>query len=136
MKRSTVSLQATDRCAAEGVCEVDCIDGRMVARARAALPSAAAIDGLAAALKIFANPARLRLVLALSDHELCVCDCAKLLGQSLSAASQHLKELRRLAVVQFRQDGKLAYYRLVEDSWCRHLHGLLDEIAQTPETAA
>ena len=136
MKRLIDSRMSGDRCAAEGLCEVDCIDGRTVAAARLALPAASSIDALSAALKVIANPARLRLVLALAQHELCVCDCAKLLGQSLSAASQHLKELRRIGVVRFRQDGKLAYYRLVEDSWCRHLRGLVDEMAGSAETAA
>jgi len=135
MKRATVMASDT-RSAADGVCEVDCIDGRTVAAARAALPAAASIDGLAGALKVLANPARLRLVLALAQHELCVCDCARLLGQSLSAASQHLKELRRIGAVQFRQDGKLAYYRLVAGSWCRHLRPLLDEVVGSEETAA
>jgi len=136
MKRSIDNPAPADRCATDGLCEVDCIDGRTVAAARMALPAATAVDALAAALKVIANPARLRLVLALAQHELCVCDCARLLGQSLSAASQHLKELRRIGAVSFRQDGKLAYYRLVEGSWCRHLRGLLDEMTGPRETAA
>lgn len=136
MNRASVSVPDEHRSAADGVCEVDCIDGRSVAAARAALPGAAAVDGLAGALKVLANPARLRLALALAQHELCVCDCAKLLGQSLSAASQHLKELRRIGAVQFRQEGRLAYYRLVEGSWCRHLRHLLDEMTRSQESAA
>ena len=93
--------------------------------ARAGLPAAAAVDELAAGLKILANQARLRLLLALEQHELCVCDCAKLLGQSLSAASQHLKELRRIGAVHYRQEGRLAIYRLANDRWSRVLRDLL-----------
>lgn len=78
MKRPTITPAADDRSVAEGVCEVDCIDGRTVAAARSALPKASSIDGLASAFKVLANPARLRLVLALAEHELCVCDCANL----------------------------------------------------------
>ena len=122
------------RCAEDGVCEVDCIDGHAVASARAGLPGEEKISDLASCLRILANPARLRLLLALSQEELCVCDCSQLLGQSLSAASQHLKELRRLNLVQIRQDGKLAYYRMVEHAWNDALLRLADESFATTNT--
>lgn len=62
---------------------------------------------------ILSDPARVRIVLALADgKELCVCDVAHVLGTSISTASHHLRKLRDLGVLQFRNDGKMAYYSI------------------------
>lgn len=114
-----------------GICEVDCIDGCAVAGARAGLPPEADLATAAATLRVIGNPARLRLLLALERHELCVCDCATLLGQSLSAASQHLKELRQIGAVRFRQDGKLAIYRLADHRLVELIHALMSPEAES-----
>jgi len=113
MKRASCQ----ERVASQGICEVDCLNPASVAQAQDGLPGRDRIAAAAEVLKVLSNPARLRLLLALRGGELCVCDCAHLLGQTLSAASQHLKELRRLDMVAFRQEGKLAYYRLTDGCW-------------------
>lgn len=110
MKRS----QATVR---EGACEIASFDRASVARARAAMPGAESVALTATALGALAHPARLRLVLALDGRELCVCDCAQVLGASLSGTSQHLKELRSVGAITFRAEGKMAYYRLADRRW-------------------
>ncbi len=71
------------------------------------------------------NPARLALLLALDGRELCVCDCAQVLGCSVSGVSQHLKELRRLGAITFRNAGKLAYYRIADQRWIDLAHEAL-----------
>lgn len=131
MKRAARSRQPIVRSAREGTCEVDLVDDDAVASARAHVAEAGHIDALADRLGVLGNPARLRLVVALAQQELCVCDCARLIGQSLSAASQHLKELRRIGAVRFRQDGRLAYYRIADDRWLRHIRILLDEFTRS-----
>ena len=83
------------------------------------MPAAAILAKTADAFGVFANPARLRLMLALDGRELCVCDCSQVLGASLSGTSQHLKELRRLGAITFRAQGKMAYYRLADRRWLR-----------------
>lgn len=64
-------------------------------------------------LSALADRARLKIILALSNgEELCVCDVAHVLGVSVSTASHHLRRLRDLRVLKYRNDGKMAYYSL------------------------
>ena len=106
----------TDR-AATGHCEVRSFDPKAVAAARRTLPVDHNLDLVAEHLGILAHPSRLRLLLALEGRELCVCDCAQVLGAKLPATSQHLRELRRLGAIAFRAEGKMAYYRLADRRW-------------------
>lgn len=101
----------------EGICEVDCIDGPRAAEARAALPPEEELRAVAEAVKVLAHPGRLRVLKALEGRELCVCDLAHVLGVSLSGTSTQLRELRRLGAVEFRTQGKLAYYRIADAFW-------------------
>lgn len=107
----------TQRRVTEGICEVDCVDGPRASTARAALPPEDESRNTADALKVLAHPGRLRILKALDDRELCVCDLAHVLGISLSGTSQQLRELRRLGAVTFRAQGKLAYYRIADPFW-------------------
>ena len=74
-----------------------------------------------------ADPSRARIVhlLAITDEEQCVCDIALVLGMSVSALSHQLRFLRERGAVERRKDGRIAYYRLVDD----HLRGLVVEAA-------
>ena len=103
--------------AAAGMCQVDSFDPQAVAQARRGLPPTGDVRQAAERLAVLGNPARLALLLALDGRELCVCDSAKVLGGSVSGASQHLKELRRLGAITFRTAGKMAYYRIADPRW-------------------
>ena len=62
-----------------------------------------------------ADRTRLKVLHALgTGGELCVCDVAHVLNVSLSTASHHLRKLRDLRVLRFRNDGRMAYYSLRE----------------------
>lgn len=61
------------------------------------------------------DPTRLRIVTALSQRELCVCDLAAALGMSQSAISHQMRLLRELGLVRSRRDGRLVYYALDDD---------------------
>jgi ArsR family transcriptional regulator len=78
------------------------------------------IDGLTATrlAQIFgalSDPTRLRLVSALSEGELCVCDLAAVLGMTQSAVSHQLRLLRNLNLVRFRKEGRVVYYTLDDE---------------------
>jgi len=103
--------------AQEGICEVNLVDAKMVAAARKVLPSDADLQRAADAFRVLANPNRLRVLSALEGRELCVCDLREVLGISMSGTSQVLRELRNLGAVEFRVDGKLAFYRLAGTYW-------------------
>lgn len=85
---------------------------------RAASPSTHDIERVAQRFNALGDPTRIRILHALSRAELCVCDLSKVAGRSMPATSQQLQLLRRLGLVKFRMDGKLAYYSLA-DEWVR-----------------
>jgi DNA-binding transcriptional ArsR family regulator len=58
------------------------------------------------------DPTRVKLIYALAERELCVCDLAAVLGLSVSAVSHQLRVLRGLRLVKYRREGRLAYYSL------------------------
>ena len=87
------------------------------------MPTAAAITRVTDIFKILADPTRARIVFALSQAELCVCDLAALVGISISAVSHQLRLLRNLELVKFRKEGRLAYYTLSDE----HVEELLGD---------
>ena len=75
-------------------------------------------EEMASALKVIADPARLRLVslLATSEsQEECVCDLTEPLGLSQPTVSHHLKILADAGLVQREQRGRWAFFRLVPE---------------------
>ena len=74
-------------------------------------------DQLAAALKVLADPARLRLlslIQAQPEHETCVCHLTEPLGLSQPTVSHHLKVLLQAGLVEREQRGSWAYFRVRE----------------------
>jgi len=47
----------------------------------------------------------------------------------MSGTSQVLRELRNLGAVEFRTEGKLAYYRLADSSWLDVAESVLEKLA-------
>ena len=95
---------------ADGCCEVFVVDADRVQRARSTMPSDGVIDATAALFKLISHPTRVRILLALAAEELCVCDLAQVLEATVSATSHQLRNMRAMGLVQFRTEGKLAYY--------------------------
>lgn len=99
--------------AADDLCSVPCFKGDLVARLRAALPDEEELEEARIVFAALADRNRLKLLHALKQgEELCVCDVAHMLGVSVSAASHHLRKLRDLKILKYRNDGKMAYYSL------------------------
>jgi ArsR family transcriptional regulator, lead/cadmium/zinc/bismuth-responsive transcriptional repressor len=97
------------------VCEVLCINERKVASARRAMRPDATLSKLAASFKVLGDPTRTKIISALLQEELCVCDLASLIGISQSAISHQLRVLRNVNIVKYRKDGRIAYYSLDDD---------------------
>ena len=97
------------------LCDVQIVDESAVQAAFAAQANEEEITYLADTFQVLANPTRLRVVEALSQRELCVCDLAAIAGVSQSAVSHHLRQLRQLRIVRYRKDGRMAYYRLDDE---------------------
>ena len=107
----------------DDVCEILYVDEARVRAVAGRMPTAAAITRVTDIFKILADPTRARIVFALSQAELCVCDLAALVGISISAVSHQLRLLRNLELVKFRKEGRLAYYTLSDE----HVEELLGD---------
>jgi len=99
-----------------GECEVRLMHPDAVARVEAALPSPQEVEAATLRLKLLADPTRYRVLSALAQEELCVCDLAAIAGVNESSMSHQLRLLRAHRLVTFRKEGRMAYYRLVDDA--------------------
>ncbi len=102
-------------------CEVQYVHKGRVDSARKAIHDDDTIAGLTETFKVLGDPTRLRIVLALSKEELCVCDIAALLSMTESAISHQLRLLKNLRLVKFIRKGKMMYYSLDDE----HIEDLL-----------
>jgi len=104
-------------------CELYCFDEVKVQRVQNSL-SKQDISGMASMFKVLADETRMKVAFALcQEDELCVCDVANIIGSSLATASHHLRTLKKLGLVKYRKEGKLAFYSL-EDEHVRQLINL------------
>lgn len=79
---------------------------------------AAEAEDVAAALRVVADPARLRLLSLISNAEgaeACVCNLTRPLELSQPTVSHHLKVLTDAGLLQREQRGRWAYYRVVPE---------------------
>jgi DNA-binding transcriptional ArsR family regulator len=77
------------------------------------MPSEEALEDARVLFAALSDRARLKILHALSGaEEVCVCDVAHVLGTTVSTASHHLRKLRDLKLLKYRNDGKMAYYSL------------------------
>ncbi len=70
---------------------------------------------LAEVFKAFGDTTRIRILFALFDADICVCDLAELLGMTQSAVSHQLKLLKQAKLVAGKRDGKQIIYYLADD---------------------
>lgn len=57
---------------------------------------------------------RVRILLALRDREMCVCQVTAFLDLSPSTTSKHLSILKQARLIESRKKGKWVYYRLAD----------------------
>ena len=94
------------------VCEVECVHADKVDALR---PVVGGLNGVGETVANLADDTRFKVLYALSQSELCVCDVAAVVGATTAAASYHLRLLYRTGLADYRRDGRLVYYRLSED---------------------
>lgn len=114
----------------DDVCEILYIDEVRVRAVEAQMPVEETILAVSEVFKVLSDPTRARIVFALSQTELCVCDLAALLNLSDSAVSHQLRLLRSLRLVKYRKVGRLAYYSLDDDHSQRLLLDALEHVRQ------
>ncbi len=106
----------------EDRCACRCIHQDRIDRALASSLAESENSAMAQLFKTMGDPNRLRILRALQEDEMCVCDLARFLGISESAVSHQLRLLRQLHLVVNRRQGPVLYYRLSDD----HVHRLME----------
>jgi DNA-binding transcriptional ArsR family regulator len=107
-------------------CEVACVDPERVETVSQRLPDERTSQRLAETFRVLSDPGRVRLIVALLEGELCVCDLAAVTGLSETACSHHLRLLRSARLVRYRKQGRNVYYA-IDDA---HIRLLLDVTLQ------
>ena len=104
-------------------CLCNVIHKNVVEEVREKLPQEEMLYELAEFFKVFGDTTRIRILCALFEAEMCVCDLSALLNISQSAISHQLRGLKSARIVKFRREGKVVYYSLDDE----HIKHIFDE---------
>ncbi|MCI8838099.1 MAG: winged helix-turn-helix transcriptional regulator [Hungatella sp.] len=96
----------------ECVCEFMHVHDEIVDKVERVMPQEQELLDLAEFFKVFGDSTRIKILYALSQSEMCVCDIATLLQMGQSAISHQLRVLKQMRLVNFRRDGKTVFYSL------------------------
>ena len=87
----------------------------LLERVEADMPDEESLYDLAELFKVFGDSTRIRILYALFESEMCVCDIAQILNMTQSAISHQLRVLKQARLVRNRREGKQIYYFLADD---------------------
>jgi ArsR family transcriptional regulator, lead/cadmium/zinc/bismuth-responsive transcriptional repressor len=96
-------------------CEIDLADETAVREIKSKMLDNEIFLKISEDFKIFSDPTRVKILYALSQRELCVCDLASLLEMTHSAVSHQLRIMRNNNLVKFKKVGKNVYYSLRDE---------------------
>ncbi|MDR3766279.1 MAG: metalloregulator ArsR/SmtB family transcription factor [Butyricicoccus sp.] len=96
-------------------CEEKFVHNDIVQQVNQQLPADEILYDLSELFKVFGDSTRIKILYALFEAEMCVCDIALLLGLSQSAISHQLRVLKSAKLVKYRREGKTIFYSLADD---------------------
>lgn len=97
------------------MCEIEAIHQETVEMVKEKLPQEEILYDLGDFFKIFGDTTRIKILSALYQSEMCVCDIAITLGMTQSAISHQLRVLKQGRLVKYRKEGKVVYYSLDDE---------------------
>ena len=104
-------------------CNCNIIHEDVVSKVKDLLPKDEILYDLAELFKTFGDSTRVKLLCALFEADMCVCDLAAVLGISQSAVSHQLRTLKAARLVKFKRVGKVVYYSLDDE----HIKGIFNQ---------
>ena len=104
-------------------CDCEVIHEEIVINVRAKMPQEETLYDLAELFKIFGDSTRIKILWALDESEMCVCDLAVLLNMTQSAISHQLRVLKQADMVKNRKEGKIVFYSLIDE----HVKQIFDQ---------
>ena len=104
-------------------CSCSIIHEDAVSKVRNSMPEEETLYDLAELFKVFGDTTRIKILCALFESEMCVCDIAALLSMNQSAISHQLRVLKQARLVKYRKEGKVVYYSLDDE----HVKQIFDQ---------
>ncbi len=104
-------------------CDCNIVHEEVVRRAGHKMPPEESLYDLAELFKVFGDSTRIKIIWALFEEEMCVCDIAHLLNMTHSAISHQLRVLKQARLVKPRREGKNMYYSLDD----RHIEEIFNQ---------
>ena len=96
-------------------CDCDVIHEDIVDKVRMVMPAEDELYDLSDFFKVLGDSTRAKIMWALDESEMCVCDLAVLLNMTKSAISHQLKALKAANLVKYRKEGRVVFYSLTDD---------------------
>jgi len=96
-------------------CSEHCEHQNIINEAQSKMPPEENLYDLAELFKVFGDSTRIKILCALFESEMCVCDITSLLNMTQSAISHQLRILKTSKLVKSRKEGKSVFYSLADD---------------------
>ncbi len=97
------------------MCECEVVHSDVVAKAKQAMEDTEVLYAVSDFFKVMSDSTRMRIMTALDNSEMCVCDLSEVLGMTKSAISHQLKVLKDAELVKCRREGKNVFYSLKDN---------------------
>lgn len=123
-------MKINDELREEEFCTETKVHTGSVEAVRERMPDEDSLYEVAELFKVFGDSTRTRIIAALFEGELCVCDIAALLSMSISAVSHQLRILRQTKIVKSRRSGKEVFYSLDDEHIYKIYRMAIEHIAE------
>lgn len=97
------------------ICEINVIHEELVEKVKSNMLDENKIIDLAELFKVFGDSTRMKIICALLQGELCVCDISYIINSTVSAVSHQLRILKQAKLVKYHKEGKVVYYSLDDE---------------------
>ena len=112
----------------EFICDCDIIHEDIVKKVLNTMIQQEKINKISDFFKILGDSTRAKIIAALDQNEMCVCDIANVLQMTKSSVSHQLAILRKAKLVKYRKEGKTVYYSLSDNHVQEVFESALDHI--------
>jgi len=114
----------------EEMCQESRVHETVLKRVQSNMPDDDTLCDVAEMFKVFGDITRTKILSALFEAELCVCDISEIVKMSTSAVSHQLRILRQTKIVKSRRSGKEIYYSLDDDHISKIYRMALDHLEE------
>src|SRR5665811_74956 len=96
-------------------CSINVIHEDIIKKVSSLMPDDKKLYELSDLFKVLGDTTRVKIIYALLESEMCVCDISALFNMNQSAISHQLRTLKQARLVKFRREGKVVYYSLDDE---------------------